>query len=176
MVNIKKLGMSEQEIKDLESKGFGLDKKQRKLMLEMHGMEAVNISDLNELQVHFKLPEDYKNFLLENNGGTPLPNAVKTENNVRVINNFLAIKAPKGFYDTIENYLEIYKKRMPIDTIPISSAGSSDLILMKADGVGEICYWDHNFESENDEDYSDNLEVLAPNFSEFLRLIYSPEE
>ena len=47
---------------------------------------------------------------------------------------------------------------------------------MKTDGVGEICYWDHNLESEDDEDYSDNLEVLAPNFSEFLRLIYSPEE
>ncbi|GKT02366.1 SMI1/KNR4 family protein [Acidovorax sp. SUPP3434] len=178
MVQVKNLGLSEQEIQDLDSKGFGLDKKQKKMMLEMYDTHPASAIDLNKLAADFNLPEDYRDFLLKNNGGIPIPNAIKTEGNIRVVNSLLALNAPSGFYDSIDNYLEIYKDRIPNNTLPIASAGSSDLILMKTDGVGGIYYWDHNFESDGDgvENYYENMEMLASNFSEFLDLFYQPED
>ncbi|MBP1995435.1 hypothetical protein J2Z66_007077 [Paenibacillus eucommiae] len=48
-------------------------------------------------------------FLNNHTGGNPEPNKIRTSNNERIINCFLALKASKGFYDTIPNYLEMYK-------------------------------------------------------------------
>ncbi|WP_111882793.1 SMI1/KNR4 family protein [Paracidovorax anthurii] len=177
-IQLKKLGLSEEEMKDLENRGFGIPKKMQRTMLEMHSTVLPLDEHENYLFKQFNVPKDYKEFLLENNGGIPIENVFKTISNERVVNCFLALMAPRGFEDSIGKYLEKYKDRIPENLLPIASAGSSDLVLVGANGLDGVYYWDHNLESDEDDasNYYENIEKVANSFSEFLHLLHDPEK
>lgn len=138
----KKLGLSQVEA-EAQAGSKSKDKTIR-TMVAMHETAASEDADLATLEgIIGKLPQDYRDFLKKQNGGIPSRPLLKTRDNERVVEAFLALKAPDGFYDSIGNIREVYTNRLPRDTLPTALAGGGDLILLNTDPskVGEILYW-----------------------------------
>ncbi|RUR67498.1 SMI1/KNR4 family protein [Variovorax guangxiensis] len=172
-LKFRKLGLSEVEIEAQARAGSRLDRRTSKAYRSMYETGNPTDEDIKELEnVVGAVPEDYKAFLKSHNGGIPSATLLKTRSNERVINSLLALKAPLGFGDSIGARMKVYDGRVPEKTFPIASAGGGDLVLLNtaSGNLGEILYWDHNFESDEDDasDYFDNTEVVAASFSEFL--------
>lgn len=171
-LKFKRLGLSDAELEAQARAGNIFDKRTSKIYRSMHEIPNPTDEDIQRLEdLAGAIPEDYKRFLKNQNGGIPSATLLKTKSNERVINSLLALNAPSGFGDSIENHTKIYGNRIPSKTIPIASAGGGDLILLNIDAskFGEILYWDHNFESDDDaSNYFENTEVVASSFSEFL--------
>ena len=135
--------------------------------------KPVDESKLLEIEgdYDFNFPQQYKDFLLQFNGGRILPrNFTFGDGNYdgSRIDRFLAVY--EGAYDNFENYLRIYKvdaQRLPDNLIPIAHDDGGNLICISASGedVGALYFWDHEYESDEDEE---NLFLIAPTFNEFL--------
>ena len=119
------------------------------------------------------LPEVYKKFLLLYNGGKSEKNifSITNQHDESIINNFFGIIDQR--YYNISLYAAIYKKRVPINTLPIASDVFGNLILLsvKGEDYGKIYYWDHEGETEP-ADYS-NLTLIADSFDEFISMLKS---
>ncbi|KAH7121687.1 hypothetical protein EDB81DRAFT_814218 [Dactylonectria macrodidyma] len=144
------------------------------VMLAMHSQPLPSEQDVEEFSKRFSIPDDYKSFLQRHNGGIPQPNTIRPDDNVRVINHLLALVSPRGFGESIENYLGLYKDRIPKSNLPIASAGSGDLLLIDLQDTGSIYYWDHNFEADSEiaENYYKNLDKIADSFSDLLTTLH----
>lgn len=172
-VTFKRLGLSQAEIEAQARAGNKFKEKAAKVWIAMHEMVGPDEGEIANFEATAgKLSQDFRQFLKEHNGGIPSLRLLKTRDNERVIEAFLALKAPKGFSDSIAHAIEVYGNRIPRGTIPIASAGGGDLLLLNLDPgrFGEVLYWDHNLESDEDDasDYFDNTEVVASSFSELL--------
>jgi hypothetical protein len=166
----RKLGLSDA---GLEMQGGRFDRRTSELYRSMYETLNPTAEDIQKLEGSVgPIPEDYKEFLKNHNGGIPSATLLRTKSNERVINSFFALNTPFGFGDSIENHAKVYGERIPKKTIPIASGGGGDLILLNLDAsnFGQILYWDHNFESDDEDasNYFENTEVVASSFSEFL--------
>lgn len=175
-LTFKKLGFTEPDLDAQARMGNRIDKRSSKLYRSMHDTDPPSDEEIQAFEFDVgALPEDYKAFLKRHNGGTPSAILLKTRSNERVINTLLALKAPPGFQDSIAHYRDVYDGRIPRRAVPIASAGSSDLILLdiEASRFGQVLYWDHNLESDDQsaDDYFENTEWVAASFSEFLGLL-----
>lgn len=173
-MEIKKFGLSEEEISDLENKQcqkFSKQIKKRYIFLnERQTLSAEKISDLEKLISH-NLPIQYKNFIMSNNGGKPDKYILDNE---KIINYFFGYFSNPKLDNSIEWHLEMYSKRYPRAMLPIASAGGGDLILLGLSGSYEnkVYYWDHNMESETDgTNYYDNVTFIANNLEDFIKLL-----
>lgn len=176
---IKPLGMSEEEITEIEKSEGQWKKSERKLFLDMYHTPRPSESDLAEFETVFgELPSEYRNFLKSFNGGVPEPNTFVTKDNELVINYFFPLKYPKNYPDGIYEVLENYAARIPKGMIPIASGGGGDLVLIKLDGGdrGKLYYWYHELESEADaSSYYENIELLAATLNDFISLLCEVE-
>ncbi len=95
-----------------------------------------------------QLPDDYRRFLLENNGAFPSPDCVsfeeagqKTASDVFC---FFAIADDRA-WASMEWHYETYFGRLPKDTLPIArdSGGNLWLLSVRSDDAGSIYFWDH---------------------------------
>ena len=111
-----------------------------------------------------KLPEDYRKFLAEYNGGEPEANEfdIPDDDNSSGINEFLNI-------NEIKKEKEILGKRLVPSAWPIAHAECGNLVcIIVGEKEGKIYFWDHEFEADENELPSwKNMFLLAPNFSEF---------
>jgi len=172
-LTFRKLGLSRDEIEAQARAGKKFKERAAQTWIAMHEMAKPDDSEISNFEAMVgKLPQDFRQFLKDYNGGIPSLPLLKTHSNERVIEAFLALKAPKGFSDSIAYAIKIYGTRIPSSTIPIASAGGGDLLLLYIGPgkFGEILYWDHNLESDEDNtsDYFDNTELVASSFSELL--------
>ena len=136
---------------------------------------SINANDLKEQEAYFKceLPEDYKRFLLEYNGGIPDKNIVSfTENNRKTedyIDLFFGF-CDDDIYGIFDNYCT-FLKRIPSNTIPIARDPGGNLFLMsiRGDDYGHIYFWDHEEEiyEGQEPDYS-NMSLVAKSFTDLL--------
>lgn len=125
-----------------------------------------------ERQLGATLPDDYRRFMLEFNGGRPEPSGFvfatgggKSDSAVRY---FLTLDEREERY-TIQQFLNQYRDRIPPNTLPIACDSFGNLVLLDAGdrASGAVCFWDH--EKENAEESTwDNVVVVAPSFSTFL--------
>ena len=174
MLTFKKLGYSSDEIAAEESRGNKFGQKAARTWLAMYNTPPPVESDFRNLETQFgSLPKDYRDFLQTHNGGIPSQTNLRTKSNIRVVDNFLALTAPRGFYDSIANYISIYSRRIPSGTVPIASAGGGDLLLLdvNAASYGRILYWDHNLEADDPDlatGHHENTEEVASSFTELL--------
>lgn len=135
----------------------------------------------NECDISF--PEEYKNHLLNYNGGSPEPNIFSfTENGKKTnsrINYFYAINS--GEFDDLKEVIETFKiteKRMPTHILPIAEDPFGNVVCISAGKIdyGYIYFWDHENEVDygiaNDDDYS-NLYFIAESFTEFINSLKS---
>lgn len=140
----------------------------------------LNLTQIEEVEKYIGLnfPDEYKEHLLQNNGGQCSPNCFKFNENgtwtESCIDWFLAIY--DGEYDNLKDYINTYKieeKRLPVHILPIAHDPGGNLICISCDleDVGCVYFWDHenevDYNTSNDKDYS-NLYLVAKSFNEFV--------
>lgn len=118
-----------------------------------------------ELSIGLKLPEEYRYFLLLNNGGEPETNEfdIPNQNNSCGVNKFLGV-------NEIKNEKINLGSRLVESALPIAYAECGNLVCITlGEKNGEIYFWDHELEANNNELPSwKNMFFLASSFDEFL--------
>jgi hypothetical protein len=114
------------------------------------------------------LPEEYRNFLLENNGGVPNPNENKKPDTIVT---YIFGMHNGEYYASLYKHIDMFTKRLPFNSLPIASDPFGNLFIMSLhpEGFGHIYFWDHEGETEDqDEHYIDNCYFVAYSFSDFI--------
>lgn len=119
-----------------------------------------------------QLPDDYRSFLLLNNGGFPSPDCVQFEEGGKKtaadVFCFLAIDDNRPGV-SLEWHYETYSGRLPKSTLPIARDSSGNLWLLNlgTENTGSIYFWDHGSYDTFDETDLANWPLVARNFREF---------
>lgn len=129
-----------------------------------------------EAEIGYRLPDEYRRFLLKYNGGKPDP---KTFNvNIDGFQTFTSVTRFAGLtkpdYCGFDRLLKTYTGRIPRNLLPIACELSVDLICISiaGDDYEKVYLWDHNWEvTEGEPDYS-NVHHIADSFEEFLEQLY----
>jgi hypothetical protein len=127
--------------------------------------------DLRELEsVIGRLPEDYRQWMLEFNGGEP---AIEDESFWRhwSVSEFYGINPEVPEMD-IAGVLEDFKGRMPAHFLPIGEdAGGNQVCISTAkQDFGCVYLWDHeNERGPEDQPYYKNCRLLAKSFEEYVQ-------
>jgi hypothetical protein len=141
-----------------------------------------------EKTIGHQLPQQYKDFLLQFNGGEVSPDCFKVKYSGQewaegleeaLLRAFYSIPEHE-YYSFLENQ-EFYEGRVPADTILIADTPGRDKILLGIEGenTGKIFYWNGSYEVDEEEqaeegfqaDYS-NVGFVANSFNEFLKGLY----
>ena len=120
-------------------------------------------------------PEDYKTFLLQQNGGKPevtiFPITNNPSGNKGIITDFFGINT----YDSndLNSVFETYKSthRLPQSYFPIAQDPGGNLICLSYGGenVGKVFFWDHEGEYEEGEQPGyRNMYLIADTLPQFL--------
>ncbi|MBK9258449.1 MAG: SMI1/KNR4 family protein [Polyangiaceae bacterium] len=121
-----------------------------------------------------KLPDDYKLFLLESNGGAPTPRTFhvpRWEHEGSALDFFYGIHDREN--SSLDEACEAYTDRIPADLIPIAADafGNNVCIGWKGKRRGKIYFWDHEDELDENglcrQDYR-NVFLVANRLQEFL--------
>jgi hypothetical protein len=142
-------------------------------------LKTATLDRFEEL-LEVRLPEDYRNFLLRNNGGRPRVNGFRIVNGQRasdeVLDYFLGIA--QGEEDDIVAFLQRYSDRLPPDLLPIAYDAFGNLICLGLSEpvAGQVLFWDHELEPELEDDELSNVTVIAGNFDLFLNSFFEDED
>jgi hypothetical protein len=121
---------------------------------------------------NLSLPADYEAFLLEHNGGNPIPSANRNpETEVQWI---FGIHQGE-YWASLEKKMQTFHGRLPQNTLPIASdpGGNLFLISLRAETYGQIWFWDHENEAEEDAgEYFGNIIKTADSFTGFIDNLY----
>lgn len=125
-----------------------------------------------------KLPADYRKFLLEYNGGRPVPDSFYFKGKTRGSSVDWFLGTDESESNSFTAYLKIYKNRIPRNFFPIASDPGDNLICISVRGSdqGSIYFWDYEGETESNgaSDYS-NIIPIADSFEEFLNNLHQIE-
>jgi len=136
-----------------------------------------------ERQLKLSLPRDYVAFLLQYNGGSPMPDTVPVQDwpeggpeaDVRTI--YGIGSSPQDDTEDLRWNLACYAGRMPSGLVPIATTSCGDQFCLWLTGKerGAIVLWDH--EAEHRPPTTANLHRIAPTFAAFLELLHdSPDD
>jgi hypothetical protein len=134
---------------------------------EFGALQEVELNDF-ERENNIELPNDYRNFLLEFNGGKPKPD--KNENPETIVTYILGMHNG-DYYASLYKQIDMFKGRLPLSTFPIATDPFGNLFIMSLhpEGHGHIYFWDHEGETEyQDGHYTENCSFVAYTFSEFI--------
>lgn len=121
----------------------------------------VSIEDVQALEYKYEieLPEDYKHFLLNNNGGIP-DRVYYIENDADlVVNFFLSLGSEKY---SLEEYIEAWREEgLSGEFVPIGEDAFGNLICIACKGnkKGQLYFWNHEFPE---------IRLIAPSFNHLL--------
>ena len=129
-----------------------------------------------------KLPDDYKEFIKNENGLIPSKRYFHFRNNEKVIDRFLAILAVSGekaeeAYDIgvvstqLEGRIVFDEDYVGMQLIPIAALFGGDFVCLNYAKEAEhpsICIWYH----EESYELEPVIEFVANNFTEFLAMLY----
>ncbi len=119
-----------------------------------------------------QLPDDYRKFLLKNNGGFPSPDCVdfeeagqKTASDVFC---FFAIGDERA-WASMEWHHNTYSGRLPKNMLPIArdSCGNLWLLCVGGEHAGSVFFWDHGSFDTFDETDLANWPRVATSFTKF---------
>ncbi len=133
-----------------------------------------------EQMLGVKFPQDYRNFMLKNNGGRTDPDGfdIVWQANQEIAEDWRTSTLSWFFSiwdNRAENLIRIntvtFRGRIPMGTVAIGRDAGGNLILLVVDGplAGRILFWvkDHEVE-EGQVPGFDNVGFLANSFDEFL--------
>jgi hypothetical protein len=124
-----------------------------------------------------KLPESYRKFLMEFNGGRPTARRFKFKGRTRgsSVDRFLGVHNRE--HNNLLEYIETYRGRIPPNLLPIAHDPGDNLIAISIDGPdkGRVYFWDHDREvDDGPPDYS-NVILIADSFDEFLEGLHEKD-
>jgi len=136
--------------------------------------------DLDKLEVRlgYKMPDDFRRFLLKYNGGMPFPyyyDVQGWQEPHAAVNEFNGILP--GLYNDIEVNLENRKGRLPEGFIPIANdpGGNTLLLSLVDETLGKVYFWDHENEPYERgvalKDYP-NIYWVADSFNQLLEQLH----
>ena len=129
-----------------------------------------------------KLPDDYKLFLLDSNGGAPDPRTFEVPGwpfEGSALDFFYGIHDKKS--SRLDRACEVYTDRIPADLIPIARDAFGNVVCIgwKGKRRGKIYFWDHENELDDQgssrQDYG-NVYLVANSLGEFLGKLEDLEE
>ena len=133
-----------------------------------------NISNIDKIEkiLNIKLPKDYKDFLIENNGADVEDGLfyVKEIDQTIPMGFFYGVDIAEGYSDIIEINKE-YADDILKNSILIGSDEGEGWILLICDGKNDgIWYYDHSYFFEQSTDDS-NTYFICDTFSNFIKLL-----
>ena len=142
--------------------------------MEIKAYKNGNSEEVLKLEKNFKikLPEDYRNFLIQYNGGNIDDRYlyVKELDEYMLMGYFFGIGIEKGFSD-INKINEEYDDDIPKKSLLIGTDEGSGFLLLVNDGKNDgIWYYDHTyfFEQSNDDL---NTYFICDTFTDFIKLL-----
>lgn len=133
------------------------------------------ISDLEiarlERKIGFRIPDEYRAFLMEHNGGRPTPKffsiSACKEQTVGQILDFFGIGDPLESCRLDWNF-DVFLGRMPPGLFPIACEDGGNIICLSLGGagIGSVYYWDH--EEETSPPGYGNVYKISDSFGQFL--------
>lgn len=127
--------------------------------------ELTDFENTNQIE----LPEDYKKFLLDYNGGKPLKAKLKTP--ATVVTYILGMHNG-DYYASLYKHINQFLNRLPLSTFPIATDPFGNLFIMSLhpDNYGQVFFWEHEGEPEvQDGHYVDNVSYVALSFADFIK-------
>lgn len=160
-LTFKKLGLSPEDISNMEKFGLPLNKRTKKTLQKIY--QETNLAQIDEIRnfektIGFSLPEEYINFLLTQNGGVPSKNLVSDD---IVISYFLSLDSKHSAYSIINQYDNFIQFGIPIAETP-----NGDYLLLSKEG--NILLYEHDIFSCN----RNELMVISNSFSELLNALH----
>lgn len=125
---------------------------------------APALLDQLEDEVGLHLPDEYRRYLLQQDGG-------RLENNSQAIKSFFGLGADVPEHRSMWAKLETYHDRLPPWLLPVASDAFGNLlaISLRPGDLGSIWFWDHEREApEGEPPTEDNIELKAPGLQAFL--------
>lgn len=131
-----------------------------------------------EKQLGYKLPEEYRNFLRTQNGGTPVPDSISIPGLQHIasvtVGSLLGLY-PKSVPGSLAWGLEVGGKVLPDGHLPIAGDGDWFTLSLKKK-PGCVFFWDHESDDIYENDPNDRFRIsaghlLANSFNEFLTRI-----
>lgn len=125
-----------------------------------------------EATLDIKLPEEYRKFLLEFNGGRPTPRGFKTID--KKVHSRVKMFIPLGIenHQNLEKvYLEyVVGNKIPNTVFPIAIDPLENFILLSLDkkNFGTVLFWDRMEEKEGYTASFKKIKHVASSFTEFL--------
>ncbi|ARU54228.1 hypothetical protein OLMES_0120 [Oleiphilus messinensis] len=143
---------------------------------------TLNICDLTtfERKLASKFPEEFREFLIQFNGGSPIKSTIRFNGaNLKIkgatINYFFGFG---GSSENIEKSYSNLKYDLPDMLIPFANTPDGNYFLMSLkndSSFGKIYYYDHEFEYDSDEEFNEKkgiyptcLSKVAESFGELL--------
>jgi hypothetical protein len=127
-----------------------------------------------ESKLGFSIPAAFRTFLLQYNGGRPVPSAFAIEggdgNSYDAIQVFLRHNSPIESSNLVWNN-KVTKSRLPRRLFPIARTGCGDYVCLAryGDDAGAVYFWDTH--CDVDDPITDHLYWIADSFDEFLDLL-----
>jgi hypothetical protein len=125
------------------------------------------------------IPDVYKKFLIEYNGGRPENSLIYFLENKNGTILSCIFGFTKDRYCSLRRYNSTYAGRIPRNTLAIADDVGGNVIVMSVSGddYGKIYFWDHEMEFDQgvEPDYA-NLTLVADSFDEFINNLKSEDE
>lgn len=129
------------------------------------------------------LPAEYKQFLLDSNGGYPTPNIFVVQGWYgwgSGLNFFYGIHEAEKV-DRLDWACKVYDQRVPADLLPIAydAFGNNICLGWKGERKGKVYFWDHEDELDENGDFvtdNRNVYLIANSLQEFLDGLMTHEE
>jgi hypothetical protein len=133
-----------------------------------------------EQKYRMRLPEDYRSFLLENNGGSPSPEIIDFiqhgDKQSDIVNNLYGIHNGE-YWASLDWHIKMLEDRVPAGFLPIGDdpGGNFYLIGVAGEHSGKVYFWDHENEAQlhDTEPDLENMSFIANSFTEFLNKLHS---
>lgn len=137
-----------------------------------YGVLSEEILRRFEFQVGALLPEQFREFLLQHNGGKPIPSDFKISNDDGSSLHHVYGLHGGPDYSNIAGVHNVFKDRIPNELLAIADDpfGNQICIGIKKKYLGKIYFWDHEKESRFFKFKGTTL--LANTFDEFLGNLY----
>jgi hypothetical protein len=146
-------------------------------MVEMVESEKITTSkeiEQFEALIGQMLPDEFKQFLLLHNGGSPEPEGFKfflndNEPEMAMVAWFLALY--EGEDENIRDDFYTFKDRIPKNMLAVARDPGGSLILLglQDENKGQVFFWLRELEAEDGEPATyDNVAFVANSFNEFL--------
>ena len=120
-----------------------------------------------ELELGVELPHEYRVFLLQHNGGEPVPPYFRIGKGGSQLSFFLSVGAERAIFDLVST-THSFRSRIPAELLPVGEDAGGNFVCIGVSGEhrGKVFFWDHEEERENPGFH--NVGKIAESFSDFL--------